>query len=74
MSAFSPRSPSITRQEIPSFLKEHGYPVSISTLDKLTAPARGEGPKPAGIWGNRHLYRPRDVLAWAKNRFRSLAA
>jgi hypothetical protein len=65
----------LTRAEIPAFLKVHGFPVSRSTLDKLSMPSRGDhaGPKPAGAWGNRHLYRPADVLEWARSRFRSIA-
>src|SRR5262245_33232672 len=66
----------LTRAEIPSFLEAHGFPVSRSTLDKLSMPSRGDhaGPKPAGAWGNRHLYRPADVLKWARGRFREIAA
>jgi hypothetical protein len=62
----------LTRREIPDFLAQHGYPIGRSTIDKLSMPSRGiyEGPKPAGIWGNRHLYRPAQVLAWARRRFR----
>jgi hypothetical protein len=77
MSAVSLKTPPlITRQEIPAFLKRHGYPVSISTLHKLSMPSRGrnDGPPAHGQWGNRHLYRPSEVLAWAKKRFRSIAA
>jgi hypothetical protein len=62
----------LTRRELVKFLQEHGYPVSLSTLAKLSMPSRGEGPTPAGAWGGRHLYRPADGLAWAKARFRSV--
>jgi hypothetical protein len=62
----------LTRREIPEFLAQHGFRIGRSTIDKLSMPSRGnhEGPKPAGIWGNRHLYRPAQVLAWARRRFR----
>jgi hypothetical protein len=63
----------LTRREIPAFLGEHGYPISRSTIDKLSMPARGQndGPPAEGAWGNRHLYRAERVLAWAKKRFRA---
>jgi hypothetical protein len=63
----------LTRAEIPQFLARHGFPIGRSTIDKLSMPSRGAnaGPKPAGLWGNRHLYRPSDVLRWARNRFRT---
>ncbi len=66
----------LTRAELPRFLRRHGYPISRSSIDKLSMPSRGEraGPKPVGVWGNRHLYRPEEVLAWAERRFRSIAA
>jgi hypothetical protein len=66
----------LTRAEIPEFLAERGFPIGRSTIDKLSMPSRGDnaGPKPAGVWGNRHLYRPEQVLRWARSRFHSLAA
>jgi hypothetical protein len=64
----------LTRKEVVEFLREHGYPVSFSTFTKLSMPSRGEGPKPEGCWGGRHLYRPAHVLAWAKARFKSVDA
>jgi hypothetical protein len=65
----------LTRAEIPKFLAEHGFPLGRSTIDKLSMPSRGDnaGPKPAGVWGNRHLYTPEQVLRWARSRFRSIA-
>jgi hypothetical protein len=60
----------LTRKELVEFLREHGYPLSHSTLAKLSMPSRGEGPKPEGCWGGRHLYRPDRVLAWARARFK----
>jgi hypothetical protein len=61
----------LTRRELADFLTEHGFPITKSTLDKLSMPARGEGPPHAGFWGNRALYDPEKALAWAKKRFRS---
>lgn len=60
----------LTRRQLTEFLTENGYPIALSTLDKLAMPSRGEGPPPAGFWGNRALYDPNKALAWAKNRFR----
>jgi hypothetical protein len=66
----------LTRAEIPDFLRQHGFPIGRSTIDKLSMPSRGDhaGPKPVGLWGNRHLYKPEAILKWAHGRFRSIAA
>jgi hypothetical protein len=66
----------LTRSELPDFLRQHGFPISRSSIDKLSMASRGsnDGPPAAGIWGNRHLYRPAAVLKWARARFRSIAA
>lgn len=61
----------LTRREVAHFLTENGYPIGKSTIDKLSMPSRGGGPPPAGFWGNRALYDPNKVLAWAKARFRT---
>jgi hypothetical protein len=63
----------LTRREIAQFLTERGYPIGKSTIDKLSMPSRGsaDGPPPAGFWGNKVLYDPSKVLAWAKSRFRT---
>ena len=63
----------LTRAELPTFLGEHGYPISRSTIDKLSMPARGQndGPPSEGTWGNHHLYQPERVLAWARRRFKA---
>jgi hypothetical protein len=66
----------LTRAELPQFLAAHGFPIAQSTIEKLSMPSRGDnaGPKPAGSWGNRHLYRPEQVLRWARSRFRLIAS
>jgi hypothetical protein len=39
----------LTLREAPHYLREHGYPVSFSTLRKMCLPSRGEGRRsPAG--------------------------
>jgi hypothetical protein len=42
----------LTRREAVELLQEHGYPISYSTLTKLSMPSRGEGPISEGCWGN----------------------
>jgi len=61
----------LTRRQLVAFLNEQGFPISQSTLAKLSMPSRGEGPPPEGVWGNRQLYHPAKALRWAKSRFRS---
>jgi hypothetical protein len=61
----------LTRAELAEFLTAKGYPISVSTLAKLSMPSRGEGPPKAGFWGNRALYDPERALAWAAKRFRT---
>src|SRR6478752_766468 len=58
----------LTRAEIPQFLAQHGFPIGRSTIDKLSMPSRGDdaGPKPAGVWGNRHLYHQAQHALWQK--------
>ena len=75
MSAFTEERELLTRAEIPDFLAQHGFPIGRSTIDKLSMPSRGgpAGPKPAGVWGNRHLYRPAQVFKWARARFKAPA-
>jgi hypothetical protein len=60
----------LTRTQLAEFLTTRGYPISRSTLAKLCAPARGEGPPAVGFWSNRALYDPARALSWAKSRFR----
>jgi hypothetical protein len=62
----------LTRREVVEFLREQGYPLSLSTLAKLSMPSRGEGPQPAGRWGGRDLYQRQHVLTWARARFKTL--
>jgi hypothetical protein len=60
----------LTRAELAEFLTARGFPISRSTLNKLSMPSRGEGPPPAGFWSNKALYEPTKALDWAKSRFR----
>jgi hypothetical protein len=62
----------LTRRQQVDFLTERGYPISLSTMNKLAM--RGEGPEPEGAWGNRLLYTPKKTLEWARARFGNPAA
>jgi len=62
----------LTRAQLAAFLTEQGFPISRSTLDKLSMAKRAEGPPAAGFWGNRELYDPNRGLRWARKRFRKL--
>jgi hypothetical protein len=60
----------VTRDKLHKLLNENGFPFGKSTLDKLCAPACGQGPPVAALWGAklRPLYDPEIGLEWAKNR------
>jgi hypothetical protein len=60
----------MTRKQLGAFLRERGYPVSDSVLNKLCAPAVNDGPPVAGWWGHRPLYDPEDASEWAERRVR----
>ena len=60
--------------DVPAFLYERmGVRITQSTLHKKWMPKSGLGPKPAGRWGGKPIYRPRDVLEWAKSQIREPA-
>jgi hypothetical protein len=57
--------------ELPAFLLEQmGLRLSTPTLHKMTSPGVGLGPPSAGHWGKRQVFRPSDVLEWARARVR----
>jgi hypothetical protein len=57
--------------ELPAFLlQEMGLRLSKPTLHKMTSPGVGTGPPSAGFWGKRQVFRPSDVLQWARARVR----
>jgi hypothetical protein len=58
-----------TRREIAEYLSENGYPISLNTLNRLSA--RDQGPPAAGVWRGQFLYDPNTALAWARDRFRT---
>jgi hypothetical protein len=67
--------PLIYRGAISPLLKETlGIELGKSTIAKLFSPAVGQGCEPAAYWNKRPLYRPSDVIAWAKSRLRPCPA
>jgi hypothetical protein len=57
--------------ELPAFLlQEMGLRLSKPTLHKLTSPGINTGPPSAGFWGKRQVFKPSDVLEWARARVR----
>src|SRR5215469_7905502 len=60
--------PLIYRDGISPLLREKlGIKLGKSTIAKLFSPAIGQGCEPACYWNKRPLYRPTDVIAWAKS-------
>jgi hypothetical protein len=57
-----------TRRELALFLTEHGYPISVNTLNRLCQPSVAQGPPVAGRWGSRDLYDDATLLEWAEER------
>jgi hypothetical protein len=55
--------PYLLRPESADFLTEHGFPTTKNTLQKYAT--TGGGPV-YRIFGNRALYTPDDLLAWAE--------
>lgn len=53
----------LTRREASQFLKERGYPVAWTTLQKLAC--IGGGPE-YQRFGNRTLYTPERLIDWAE--------
>jgi hypothetical protein len=67
----------LTRDDLGDLLRARGYPIPKSTLDKLCAPACGEGPPVVAVWPGaagrpqgRPLYEADSALAWAESRLR----
>jgi hypothetical protein len=60
----------LTRKELCKFLQAHGFPISMSFLNKISAPSLAEGPPVAAQWGSRPLYLPDQAIAWAQSRLR----
>jgi hypothetical protein len=66
---FSPEAEFLTRLQAATFLTERGFPISEQLLSEFgMAVNRHNGPRIAGTWGRRILYRPADLLAWARAR------
>jgi len=61
----------LTRDQAAVYLSMNGFPITLSTLEKLCAPAIDDGPPVAAWWGRRPLYDPAQCLAWARARLSS---
>jgi hypothetical protein len=61
----------LTRRRIVELCNEMGLPIGAGQLNKLMW--RGDGPPVAGRWGNRDVFRPEDVKAWALARLSGAA-
>jgi hypothetical protein len=60
--------PYLTRVQAAQFLNAQGYPITRKYFAKLCVPSNGQGP-PVNKWfGQRALYTPEDLLAWAESR------
>ena len=60
----------MTRKALGAHLREHGYPITDSVLNKLCMPSVNEGPPVECWWGRRPLYDSDKGLAWALARTR----
>ena len=60
----------LTRRQSVEFLREHGYPLSLSHLNKLAH--LHQGPPVSGYWGRYGLYEPATLLEWAQARVRPI--
>jgi hypothetical protein len=60
--------PLLTLGEIAPFIKaQTGIPFGFNTIKKVVSPSIATGPKPAAYLGKRPLFRPSDVLSWARS-------
>jgi hypothetical protein len=64
----------LTRSQAAEWLNAHGYPIKHTYFELLCSPKVGQGPRIAGRFGQRVLYRPEDLAAWAEARFKPEAA
>jgi hypothetical protein len=60
----------LTRQQAVEFLNSHGFPIKPRYFEKLCVPSGGVGPRIDAWFGNRALYLPDDLMAWAQGRCR----
>lgn len=60
----------LTRKQLLVELRDHGIPISESTLEKVCSPAVNQGPPVACYWGSRPLYDLDEALPWAEGLLR----
>jgi hypothetical protein len=58
----------LTRASSVEFLNAHGFPITLPYFYYLCSPAQGRGPTPVGRFGNKDIYDPRALLAWANGK------
>jgi hypothetical protein len=58
----------LTRRQAAQYLTDLGFPISQRYLEKLCVPSGGQGPRVDTWFGNRALYLPEDLVAWAEGR------
>jgi hypothetical protein len=63
--------PRLTRKQLGAKLRELGFPISDSKLDKMCAPSVDQGPPVDCWWGPRALYDLEASIAWAESLLRS---
>jgi hypothetical protein len=61
----------LTRRQLAEFLTQHGFPISVSQLDKYAMVGRDDGPPIAGYWARYAMYDPAEALPWAERRLRA---
>lgn len=61
----------LIRRDAAAYLSQHGFPIKPATLSAYAS--RGGGPR-YRRWGQRALYDPADLLAWAATRLGASAA
>ena len=57
--------PLLTRNEAAEFLNESGYPTTKGSLQKLASVGGGPAYE---IFGNKALYKPKNLISWAESR------
>jgi hypothetical protein len=64
----SDEKPIVGYGPLAAFLTDQGFPIGRSTLSKYCSPAINKGPPSDGVWGQKPLFRPSQVLKWAQDR------
>lgn len=60
-----------TLKQLGAYLRERGYPISDSVLEKRAMPSRGDGPPVAARFGKHRLFDFDAGEAWAERQLQS---